>query len=165
MGWKGYETTIDVGMIFKKMYCHKCGNRLKKKKISNTYKKGDPKFSRWLMNNLTIFMDRKEESYYIYKCPNCEAEISYDTQCLVAKLQKIHKSVILDESIEAVKAINRIILLDEKTRNDETITRNDKTINRSLEEPKTFNKILADTYKQTSKTIPTESEKDINPIN
>ena len=33
MGWKGYESTISLGMIFKKMYCHKCGNLLKRKKL------------------------------------------------------------------------------------------------------------------------------------
>lgn len=32
MGWKGYESTISLGMIFIKMYCHKCGNILKRKK-------------------------------------------------------------------------------------------------------------------------------------
>ena len=30
MGWKGYETTIPVGMLFKRMFCHKCGAQLKK---------------------------------------------------------------------------------------------------------------------------------------
>ena len=34
MGWKGSEIEMPVGMIFKRMFCHKCGARLKKEKIT-----------------------------------------------------------------------------------------------------------------------------------
>ena len=34
MGWKGLEIEMPVGMIFKRMFCHKCGARLKKEKIT-----------------------------------------------------------------------------------------------------------------------------------
>lgn len=40
MGWRGYESEIDLGMLFRKMYCHKCGTRLKRKKITAIYHKG-----------------------------------------------------------------------------------------------------------------------------
>lgn len=40
MGWKGSEIEMPVGMIFKRMFCHKCGARLKKEKITKIYKKG-----------------------------------------------------------------------------------------------------------------------------
>ena len=32
MGWRGYKGTIAAGMLFKKMYCRGCGNKLKIKK-------------------------------------------------------------------------------------------------------------------------------------
>lgn len=39
MGWRGYKGTIDVGMIFKKMYCKNCGTKLKIKKNTEIVKK------------------------------------------------------------------------------------------------------------------------------
>ena len=98
MGWKGYESTISLGMIFKKMYCHKCGNRLKRKKISNTYKKGEPGYSNDVLGHSTIGMDRIERVYYIYRCPDCGFEITYDEQCVIAKKQRRLKKKILGET-------------------------------------------------------------------
>lgn len=66
MGWKGYESTISLGMIFKKMYCKKCGSILKKKKIGTIYKKGEPNYSNDILGQATIGMDRIERAYYIY---------------------------------------------------------------------------------------------------
>jgi len=103
MGWKGYESSISLGMIFKKMYCHKCGFKLEKKKISNIYKKGDPNFSNDILGRRQIGMDRKEVVHYIYRCPNCSSEITYDEQCKVTKKQKKLKRIILNEdSVEEI---------------------------------------------------------------
>jgi RNase P subunit RPR2 len=41
MGWRGYKGTIDVGMLFKKMFCQNCGTRLRIKKNSQIINKGD----------------------------------------------------------------------------------------------------------------------------
>ena len=98
MGWKGYESTISLGMVFKKMYCKKCGSILKKKKISTTYKKGEPNYSKDILCHATIGMDRIERVYYIYHCPNCGLEITYDEQCVVAKKQKLLKQKIINEN-------------------------------------------------------------------
>lgn len=97
MGWKGRESTISLGMIFRKMYCQKCGNILSKKRISNTYKKGDPNYSNDILGHATIGMDRIERVYYIYHCPRCGLELTYDEQCVVAKKQKKLKNKILSE--------------------------------------------------------------------
>ena len=96
MGWKGYDTTIPVGMIFKKMYCHKCGARLKKEKITRIYKKGEPGYTNVILHMTTIGMSEIAISYYIYKCPNCGSKISYNDQCAIAKKQKYFKKRILD---------------------------------------------------------------------
>lgn len=42
----GYKMEIPVGMLFRKMYCRYCGERLKKHKIVDVYTEGDPNFSR-----------------------------------------------------------------------------------------------------------------------
>ena len=85
MGWKGYELRISPLMIFRKMYCHKCGSKLKIKKVSETYKKGDPEYSNEILGHSTIGMNRKEVVRYIYKCPGCASEITYEDQCKIAK--------------------------------------------------------------------------------
>ena len=96
MGLTNYEIIIPVGMIFKKMYCHKCGTRLKKERITKTYKKGEPGF-RKTGRSTTLGVSKLQESNYIYKCPKCGAEITYDNQCVIAKKQKISKKIILSE--------------------------------------------------------------------
>ena len=98
MGWKGYEVTISLGMIFRTMYCCKCGSKLKKKKVSNVYKKGEPEYTGTVLGHATIGMDRIEMAHYIYTCPDCDFEITYDEQCAVAKKQKKLKKKILSEN-------------------------------------------------------------------
>lgn len=98
MGWKGYEAEIPAGMVFKKMYCHKCGEKFKIKKISYILKKGEDGYSNDILGHPTIGMDKKEIWYYIYKCPNCGFEISYDEQVRISKIQKKKKKKILTEN-------------------------------------------------------------------
>lgn len=43
-------------------------------------------------------MDRIEKVYYIYHCPNCGLETTYEEQCIVAKKQKLSKKKILNEN-------------------------------------------------------------------
>lgn len=97
MGWKGSETKIPIGMIFKRMFCHKCGAKLKKEKITETYKKGEKGYSNKILGHYTLGMNEISKSYYIYKCSNCGSTISYDYQCVIAKKQKFLKKKILDE--------------------------------------------------------------------
>ena len=98
MGWKGSETKIPIGMIFKKMFCHKCGAQLKKEKITETYKKGEQEYSNKILGHSTLGMSEISKSHYIYKCSNCGAKISYDYQCVIAKKQKNLKKKILNEN-------------------------------------------------------------------
>ena len=99
MGWKGYESKIHAGMVFKRMYCHKCGNKLKIKKISKVYKRGDPEFSPILGGTMmTIGMDRVQRSHFIYRCANCNTDTTYDEQCVIATRQKRAKRRILEDA-------------------------------------------------------------------
>ena len=98
MGWRGYQSTIDVGMVFKKMYCCECGTRLKKKKVTNIYVKGQPGYTRHFASFTAIGMSELSMTTYIYRCPNCGLEINYSNQCLVAKKQKKLKKKVLDEN-------------------------------------------------------------------
>ena len=99
MGWRGYKGTIDVGMIFKKMYCKNCGTKLKIKKNTRVVKKGDDDYSNTLHRKvIALGMNSYYDITYIYLCPNCGLEISYDEQRIVAKKQKLLKKRILNEN-------------------------------------------------------------------
>ena len=105
MGWRGRVFTMPVGMVFKKMYCHQCGTRLKKEKICNLYKKGEPGYTTQLpgrFGGIPLGMSELEEISYIYQCANCRLAITYDEQCIIAKKQKkLKKRIITEEEIES----------------------------------------------------------------
>ena len=88
MGWKGYSTSIDVGMLFKKMHCGKCGEKLKKQKIVNLLKKGDQGYHNHIALNVALGMDRLQKTTYVYKCPGCGDIITYDEQMQILRAQK-----------------------------------------------------------------------------
>lgn len=79
--------TMPMGMLWKKMYCSQCGKPLLKKKVSNTYKRGDPGFKTFLLGGV-ISVYSYTEVTYIYFCPTCRREISYDDQIEVERTQK-----------------------------------------------------------------------------
>lgn len=71
--WKEVEHSIPLGMIFKKMYCHKCGEG---KAIK--YK-------------------------YNYRCPMCGNIIEYKKQVVIAKIQKKNKNKIVNIENEMIE--------------------------------------------------------------
>ena len=97
MGWKGYEEEMSLGMLFRKMYCFKCENKLNKHKISKIYHKREKGYQNHILGHSTIGMDKIELATYVYKCPNCGHEITYDDQCIIAKIQKKLKKKVLTQ--------------------------------------------------------------------
>ena len=93
-----YKATIDIGMLFKKMYCQHCGTKLEVKKTTKTVHRGDEEFSSRMAGGMyNIGMNSYQHATYIYKCPNCNSEITYGEQCVVAKKQKKLKEKIINE--------------------------------------------------------------------
>ena len=96
----GYQMEIPVGMIFKKMYCRYCGERLAKQKITNVYCAGDANFDR-VMTNGIININQQTKVTYIYKCPNCKKTATYDEQVGYSKIQKrLGKKILADEDLK-----------------------------------------------------------------
>ena len=94
MGWRGFTGEIAVGMLFKKMYCKKCGTRLIVKKNTEIVTKDDEGFT----NRGWIGMSSYSSVSYVYLCPNCNSETTYDEQCYIAKIQKVLKTKILKDN-------------------------------------------------------------------
>lgn len=100
MGWKGYETTIPAGMIFRKMYCSHCADRLKRQKVTEIYKKGDDGYQNHVLGHATIGMDKIQIGTYIYICPSCGRTVTYDEQLKINKRQKkLNKKILSDDEI------------------------------------------------------------------
>lgn len=97
MGWKGYEAKIPAGMIFRKMYCCKCGAKLNKRKISEVRQKGDPGYQNQLLGHATIGMDSVEVASYVYQCPRCSNIVTYEEQLKISKTQKHRGQMVLSE--------------------------------------------------------------------
>ena len=94
----GYWAQIPVGMLLSKMYCSKCGQRLKLKKRSDVYHFGDSEY-RYFSSNLNhLKLDPEQTKIdYVYYCPNCNTTITYKKQCEIRKMQKKKGCLILSE--------------------------------------------------------------------
>jgi len=88
MGWTGSKAEMPIGMLLKKMYCGKCGTRLKIKKSTRLIKKGDKDFSSTHGSTIYIGMSQYELTTYSYICPSCHREVSYDEQLRIDQKQK-----------------------------------------------------------------------------
>lgn len=99
MGWRGVEGEMPAGMLFRKMYCAKCGEKLKRLKYSEILKKGDKDYSIYLLNChiMTVGMTSKTKISYVYICPKCHQITTYDEQLQIRKRQKKLHSKIIDD--------------------------------------------------------------------
>ena len=96
----GAIVSIPVAMIFKKYYCHKCGERLKRQKVTQVLNPGDPGYEtarRQVMDNYEILgkPGSVSVSRYVFACPACQTTITFDEQKDIAVRQKYAKSHIL----------------------------------------------------------------------
>lgn len=97
MGWRGHEIKIPAGMLFRKMYCAKCGEKLQRQKQSKIIKKGEEGFHRSLGRYITIGMTEIKETRFVYICPKCSQITTYDEQLKISKRQKQLRKKILND--------------------------------------------------------------------
>ena len=93
-----YDMEIKVGMLFRRMYCCKCGTKLKRRSTSRLINKGEVGYDEdplWGMHWYTS--GSQVTTRYVYICPNCKQVTTYDEQCKIAKKQKQAKTKILEE--------------------------------------------------------------------
>ena len=90
IGKVGKYGEINVGMFFRKMYCSRCGTRLKRNKITIVTHKGEDGFSTWVDGmGYGIGTKTMIKKTYNYKCPQCGKQTMYDEQLRIARRQKI----------------------------------------------------------------------------
>ena len=90
----GKFVSIPFGMAFKKYYCSKCGEMLKKEKTHRVVTKDDKDYYQYHKHGTFPLRDYDVYSYR-FKCPSCEARFSYDDQCIIERIQKQRKCIVL----------------------------------------------------------------------
>ncbi len=76
-----------TGMDYKKFYCHKCGERLVKEKTHRVVTQDDRDY--YSYHDRGHFPKHDYDVYeYRFKCPSCEARITYDDQRIIKMIQK-----------------------------------------------------------------------------
>ena len=92
--------SMSLGMLRKKMSCPWCGKPLIRRKVSNTYRPGDPGFKTFLHGGI-INISSYTEVDYVYACLNCHKEITYADQTAVAKMQEqLGRKILTEEEIQ-----------------------------------------------------------------
>lgn len=91
---KGKSYSIPVGMMFKRHYCSKCGNRLKKERTHRVVTKDD--FDYYQYGDFSDCPKLDFDVYdYRFKCPSCQSRISFNEQCIIERIQKKHHKKVL----------------------------------------------------------------------
>ncbi len=91
------EYEMPLGMLVRKMYCAGCGTRLARKQVRKTYQRGEEGFRNTLSTGSAVNVKSYTTVTYVYRCPNCHREITYEDQVRVAKIQARTGSKILPE--------------------------------------------------------------------
>ena len=95
MGSTSYS--IPFGMVFGKHYCHRCGSRLKREHVERTISPSDPDYFEHHDRHVFPRSDHKAYSY-IFRCPLCEARISFEEQRIISHIQKKCKRKLLSRA-------------------------------------------------------------------
>lgn len=109
---KRYEYKLPAGMIFKRMYCCKCGKKLSIKYVSIAYDPDKKWHGYGFFSGATIGArfrySPKGTEYFegLYRCKNCDYLISNENQKLVRQYQEAYRRrVLTEEEIERLKLI------------------------------------------------------------
>jgi len=107
--------SVPIGMLIKKFYCHKCGERLKKDPKTRTLTPGDPDYRKHgsINGRIHTFGDI-ELTEYDFECPFCGNIIDYEEQRIIGKIQKkLGKKLLSEDEISD----NRLVVKYKMDRN------------------------------------------------
>ncbi len=97
----GKSVSMPAGMMFRKCYCHKCGERLEKNRVTRLIPPDSPEFKKHARvggKRVAPIGDFEVTECNSYRCPNCGNVIDYHKQITICKIQKKYKQNILYKS-------------------------------------------------------------------
>ena len=89
--------SIDVAMLTKKYYCHKCGDRLVKNPRTKTIHRGDPEYQKHSRMGRRFIIGDIKLTEYDFKCDNCANSLTPDEQYVIHTIQKKLKTHVLSK--------------------------------------------------------------------
>ena len=90
--------SIDLAMVTRKFYCHKCGERLQKNPRTRLIKRGDPDYKKHSKIGRMNVVGDVEHTEYDFKCTFCDRLTECDEQYVIEKIQKNLKKHIISEA-------------------------------------------------------------------
>ena len=90
--------SIDLAMVTRKFYCHKCGERLQKNPRTRLIKRGDPDYKKHSKIGRMNVVGDVEHTEYDFKCTFCDRLTECDEQYVIEKIQKNLKKYIISEA-------------------------------------------------------------------
>lgn len=94
MSLNGKSFSLPLGIVSKRHYCSKCGEKLKKEKTHRVVTKDDKDYYRY--HKAGSFPQRDYNVYdYRLVCPSCQARISFEEQRIIEKIQRKNRKKIL----------------------------------------------------------------------
>jgi len=98
--------TIEKGQLFKRMFCHHCGTKLKYKSVTFTGEVVPEKWEEYIKKmkkatratySLPIFIPSITDTRFAYECPKCGSITTPKTQLKIRHHQKVIKSKIIPQ--------------------------------------------------------------------
>jgi len=117
--------TIEKGQLFKRMFCHHCGTKLKYKSVTFTGEVVPEKWEEYIKKmkkatratySLSIFIPSITDTRLAYECPKCGSITTPKTQLKIRHHQKVIKSKIIPQ-----KQIDINPMLKKRTYTDEEL--------------------------------------------
>ena len=113
---KNRSFSIDVAMITRKFYCHKCGARLERSPHTRTVRRGDPDYREHSRIGRLHVTGDIEVTEYNFRCPACDRVVDCDGQYVIERIQRsLGKRKLSEEEIAKHEASARAAL-DRKKR-------------------------------------------------
>ena len=86
--------SIPFGMLFKMYYCSNCGVKLEKEKTHRVVTKDDRDYYQYHEYGMFPLCDHDVYGYR-FRCPSCKKRTSFDEQCVIERIQKQNRSIVL----------------------------------------------------------------------
>ena len=91
-------STMPHGMKRKNFYCAVCGEKLIVYPKTRILQRGDPDYRKHNRFMGRFVIGKIELTEHEFKCMSCEKFITYDEQCMIAKIQKCTEKSILSQA-------------------------------------------------------------------
>ena len=116
---KNRTSKLDLAMVTRKFYCHKCGDRLARNARTRTIKRGDPDYREHSSFGTKRVIGDIELTEYDFKCWTCNRIINPDEQYVIERMQKmLGKHILTDEEFAENEEKARVAIVKKRKTTD-----------------------------------------------